>query len=146
MDFEFKKLSDVNIVETINSGSRVLMEDGGEIVKVDASKVGGSGGGTVYLNILEVDEALTNIEAACFADEALTQPLTYEEGKKLFMAGAGAYGVISMGTDTAPATLIPSVFVWGFPLPNVAVGYFLSPSGGPGQILFAFSDSDLGTA
>ena len=40
MDFEFKKLSDVNIVETVNSGSHVLMEDGGEIVKVASNKIG----------------------------------------------------------------------------------------------------------
>lgn len=36
MAYEFKKLSDVNVIEEMNDGLNVLVEDGGEIVKIAA--------------------------------------------------------------------------------------------------------------
>ena len=44
MSYEFKKLSEVTALEEMKEGLNVLVEDGGEIVKVAADKVGGSGG------------------------------------------------------------------------------------------------------
>lgn len=39
MAFEFKKLSDVNVIETMKDGLNVLVEDGGEIVKLAANSM-----------------------------------------------------------------------------------------------------------
>ena len=41
MSYEFKKLSEVTALEEMKEGLNVLVEDGGEIVKVAADKVGG---------------------------------------------------------------------------------------------------------
>lgn len=39
MAFEFKKLSDVNVIEAMKDGLNVLVEDGGEIVKLAANSM-----------------------------------------------------------------------------------------------------------
>jgi hypothetical protein len=39
MAYEFKKLSDVNAIESMKDGLNVLIEDGGEIVKISANSI-----------------------------------------------------------------------------------------------------------
>jgi hypothetical protein len=39
MAYEFKKLSDVNVIESMKDGLNVLVEDGGEIVKISADSI-----------------------------------------------------------------------------------------------------------
>lgn len=39
MAYEFKKLSDVNVIEEMKDGLNVLVEDGGEIVKISANSM-----------------------------------------------------------------------------------------------------------
>ena len=39
MAYEFKKLSDVNVIEEMTEGLNVLVEDGGEIVKISANSM-----------------------------------------------------------------------------------------------------------
>lgn len=45
MAYEFKKLSEVEAIETLSETSNVLIEDGGSIKRVPSSAVGGNSGG-----------------------------------------------------------------------------------------------------
>ena len=46
MSYEFKKLSDVNVIEEVKDDLSVLAVDNGEVVKVAADKIGGGSGGS----------------------------------------------------------------------------------------------------
>lgn len=46
---EFKRLADVDIVETANDTDKVLIEQNGEIKRVPKTEVGGSGGNTLII-------------------------------------------------------------------------------------------------
>ena len=54
MAYEFKKLSDVNVIESTNENAHVLAEQGGEIVRIPASSVGGGlpSGGAPYQQLV----------------------------------------------------------------------------------------------
>lgn len=47
---EFKRLADVEIVETANDTDKVLIEQNGEIKRVPKTEVGGSGGGLLIID------------------------------------------------------------------------------------------------
>lgn len=82
MSYEFKRLSDVESVETISEVTNVLVEDGGVIKKVPSSEVGGgsittfyfvSGSTTLWLNPDDVgtDNGIVTYADALKASEGI---------------------------------------------------------------------------
>lgn len=53
---EFKKLSDVEVVESVSNAANVLIEENGVIKKAPKTQVGGAGGGDKCVNITSTAE------------------------------------------------------------------------------------------
>lgn len=53
---EFKKLSEVDLLETSSDNTTVLVEDGGEIKRVPKKEVGGAGGYVIKLENSYIDD------------------------------------------------------------------------------------------
>jgi hypothetical protein len=115
-NINLRPISELPEVESISDGDKLLLNSNGEAKLIDASKVGGSGGGgTIYVEMIEVDETFDNAAFVCYADAEHTQQLTYEEGKKLLIAGAGVYGYASTGELSANISVNFSMLVWDYP-------------------------------
>lgn len=76
-----------NLPETdaIKEGDKVLVNQDGMAKQLDASKIGGSGGGTIY-GILNLSKDVTIAEV--YTDENHTTQLTYEQAMQMFKGGA----------------------------------------------------------
>lgn len=110
---EFKKLSEVEMLESTSDNTMVLVEDGGEIKRVAKSKVGGAGG---YVATLTMDDLEISM------DDMLVISENYDALYDVLNAGGSAwidYTVINSmapssvsygsGSDT-PSYSYPSVF------------------------------------
>lgn len=95
-NINLRAISELPEVEAISDGYKALLVDAnGMAAQIPANKLGGSGGGTIYLEGIDysVNEngAIEDLACKCYVDEALTSALDYETGKKMLMGGAGAY-------------------------------------------------------
>ena len=87
---EFKKLSEVDLLETSSDNTTVLVEDGGEIKRVPKKEVGGAGGYVVTLtqdSIMETSLSGNYPVAMC--------SINYDEMYDILMAGGSCYVDIS---------------------------------------------------
>lgn len=144
-NINLRPISELPEVESVSEGDKLLLNSNGEAKMIAASKVGGSGGGggTVYLQAVEIAEDLSEGTIMCYADEALTQPIDYETGKKLFMAGAGTYGSITAMGMTAFICWSFSFIMWDVLAPKTGTGMYVTPAGAVGTAMLIFSDSPM---
>lgn len=90
---EFKKLSEVDLLETSSDNTTVLVEDGGEIKRVPKKEVGGAGGYVVTLtqdDIMITDFSNSYPAAMC--------SINYDEMYDVLTAGGSVYIDISVFT------------------------------------------------
>ena len=97
---EFKKLSEVEQVETASDNATVLIEEGGEIKRVAKSEVGGTGGYTMALTNDNYDGTY------CYEN--------YDEMYDILVAGGSAWvdltAVFNNPYDAAEPSISFSVF------------------------------------
>lgn len=85
MSINFKPINEVPMIDEFSEGDTVLVNCGGTAKQIDASKVGGGGGGIVYISSEFSGEM---VYAPAYADSELTTQLTYEQGIALCSGGA----------------------------------------------------------
>ena len=84
MAYEFKRLSEVEVVETAMDTANVLIEEDGVIKRVPKSEVGGSGDVTVFYadnTYLYHDEALTNKVTKAELQSMVGKVVIYSSGR-----------------------------------------------------------------
>ena len=79
---EFKKLSEVEQIETASENATVLIEEEGEIKRVPKKEVGGAGGGAVVLYSVDYEDNYL------FKEAALENKITFSELQELAASGA----------------------------------------------------------
>lgn len=91
---EFKKLSEVDVINTASDNATVLIEEGGEIKRVSKKEVGGAGGYVIRLG----DGTFTAIEYGyeCYEN--------YDELYDILMAG----GSVWIDEENAPEYSAPA--------------------------------------
>lgn len=97
-----------NLPETdaIKEGDKVLVNQDGMAKQLDASKIGGSGGGTIY-GIPTVATSGNIVEV--YADENHTTQLTYEQAMQMFKGGAVIFATLEgISAILAPLAVIPN--------------------------------------
>lgn len=82
----FKPIGEVPEVQALAEGDKLLVNSGGMAKQIDASKVGGSGGGSAPVYV-QLGAELTEPVMA-YKDEAFTQPMTYDEGVAALLGGS----------------------------------------------------------
>lgn len=87
---EFKKLSEVEQIETASDNATVLVEEGGEIKRVPKKEVGGAGG---YVLTLTAD----NFDGTYCTEN-------YDEMYDVLMAGGSAWIDLSVTFQSRPTT------------------------------------------
>lgn len=105
MAINFKPINEVPVVEELAEGDMLLVNSGGAAKQIDASKVGGSGGGTIiYLKDFTPDDSGSNATAAPCKDAEMTQVLSTAE-----LAVAIASGPVVLYADAMgmPAWFTP---------------------------------------
>lgn len=90
MAINFKPINELPEIESVSAGDKLIVNSGGAAKQIDASKVGGSGGGSA--DIIYVDGSGFNPEnqefqAMAYADKEMTIPMTYAQGKAALLAG-----------------------------------------------------------
>lgn len=102
---EFKKLSEVEQIETASDNATVLIEEGGDIKRVPKSAVGGAGVGGYIVTITE-----DNIIDVNLSDPPLVWcSVNYDELYDILMAGGSAWLDISLLTtnqNAAPSAAV----------------------------------------
>lgn len=92
---EFKKLSEVEQVETVSNNATVLIEEGGEIKRVTKDKVGGAGGYTMALTYDNYDGAYCNEN--------------YDNMYDILVAGGNAWIDVTALLNTSYVAAAPSI-------------------------------------
>lgn len=103
MSINFKPINEVPEVESLSEGDKLLVNSNGAAKQIDASKVGGSGGGggVFYAGPGENENGLTFM---VFADKELTKTMTFAEGMAVFESGPV---VISVSFEGTPMFIYP---------------------------------------
>ena len=122
---EFKKLSEVEQIETASDNATVLVEEGGEIKRVPKKEVGGAGGYVIKL----ANSYLDNNGMFCF-DES------YDELYDVLMAGGSVWvdytGAPEAASPVSTLASLPSGFHaatnYG-PINCPVIGYMLTDVG-----------------
>lgn len=105
MAINFKPINEVPTIEALSDGDTLLVNSGGTAKQIDASLVGGSGGGTV-IYIKDYTEGTDMVTGSPCKDAELTQVMTTEELLAAFAAGPV---VLSVTMDSIPAWMHPCV-------------------------------------
>ena len=86
---EFKKLSEVELLETASDNATVLVEEGGEIKRVAKSEVGGAGIKTAIIKSSDYDNAIAGLSTAITVVEVTHSCLnmTFEEAYQTMASG-----------------------------------------------------------
>lgn len=93
MATEFKKLSEVTLLDTAAENTTVLVEDGGEIKRVPKKEVGGAGG-----YVIKLENSFINDAGEFQIDES------YDELYDVLMAG----GSVWVDNTNAPEAVAPT--------------------------------------
>lgn len=92
---EFKKLSEVEQIESVSDNATVLVEDGGEIKRVSKSAVGGAGG-----YVIKLSESYINYDSLYTINE------NYDELYDVLMAGGSVWiDYVDAPENAAPTAL-----------------------------------------
>lgn len=106
MATEFKKLSEVEQIETASDNATVLVEEGGEIKRVPKKEVGGAGIKTAIIKDSNYDNMLAGVQTADSA-EVITYRctnMTFEEAYQT-MASGEPLNVVGMFAIDGPMNL-----------------------------------------
>lgn len=148
MSVNIKPINEVSVVEEVAEGDKILLNRGGVAAQIDASKVGGSGGGAaggaVYVDLTsalngESSEALVQ----AFVDIEMTTPMDYATGKNILLgAGKLAQDFSAIAVPGAVAYVVPAAII------DVAESKGMQAQvqmgSDPAMLTILFSDSLLG--
>ena len=113
---EFKKLSEVEQIETASDNATVLVEEGGEIKRVPKKEVGGAGIAMAIIKDSGYDNTLAGLQTMATDAPAYTYEcinMTFEEAYQT-MAGGEPLSIFGMLTfDGAPLNLYGSAIFAG---------------------------------
>ena len=104
---EFKKLSEVEQIETASDNATVLVEEGGEIKRVPKKEVGGAGIAMAIIKDSGYDNTLAGLQTMDSDAPAYTYEcikMTFEEAYQT-MTGGEPLSIFGMLTDRAPLNL-----------------------------------------
>ena len=106
MSFNFKPINEVPEIDAVSDGDKLLVNSNGAAKQIDAKKIGGSGGGTIY-GILTVGTS-GNI-VVVYADENHNTQLTYEQAMQMLKGGAVIFSTLEgASVIVTPLAVIPS--------------------------------------
>lgn len=134
MATEFKKLSEVAVLEEASETAHVLIEENGEIYRVPKTAVGGGNVGGIKTAIIR-DSKYLNVIAGVSTMASHTPAVTYECINMTFeeayetMANGEPLNVVGMLTDREPANILGMVFFGGtaeFGVPCIVVLFRLT--------------------
>lgn len=137
---EFKKLSEVELLETSSETANVLIEEDGEIKRVPKSAVGGAGGGlpTVIIKDSMYDNAIAGVMATPAAAPEVEYAcinMTFEDAYQTMSMGEPLNVILMLGNTDAP-TCISGGLMLGtgfFGMPCIIIGeavtLFWTPDG-----------------
>ena len=94
---EFKKLSEVEMLESTSDNTTVLVEEGGEIKRVAKSKVGGAGGYVVTVTMNDLEMSM---------DDMLFVSENYDALYDVLNAGGSAWVDLSILNNMAPSSVM----------------------------------------
>lgn len=116
---EFKKLSEVEQIETASDNATVLVEEGGEIKRVPKKEVGGAGGYYLTLTYSNCEISDENPEILCNEN--------YDKLYDVLIAGGTAW--FDFGQFMGLGTIKPLVAAASFlPIPTNRVGWMCQVS------------------
>lgn len=107
---EFKKLSEVEQIETASDNATVLVEEGGEIKRISKKEVGGAGGYIVMLTINDLENPVVGW------DSGPVISANYDELYDVLCAGGSAwidYTVMNNVTEPSVSE-VPNVYPRNF--------------------------------
>lgn len=131
MATEFKKLSEVTMLEEASETAHVLIEENGEIYRVPKTAVGGGNVGGIKTAIIR-DSRYLNAIAGLSTMESAAPAVTYECINMTFeeayetMAKGEPLNVVGMLMDRGPANILGMVFFIGtaeFGVPCIVVAF-----------------------
>lgn len=143
MAINFKPINELPEIESVSAGDKLIVNSGGAAKQIDASKVGGSGGGSA--DIIYVDGSGFNLEsqefhAMAYADKDMTTPMTYAQGKAALLAGNA---IMMTGSGEEGETYMCPLMVQAVDDAKIAVAIcFLISS--TFSLVFMFSDTSEG--
>ena len=101
MSYEFKKLSEVQAMDVVPEGAKVLAEVNGEIRRVPAAtgEGGGTGGGAQLIVTLTEDEKSFSLTERIYSADKTREEILYaiNEGKIVYLS---AKYLVNIGTET----------------------------------------------
>lgn len=134
MAFEFKRLADVEQLDSVPDGANALVEINGNVKRVPGSGLGGGGIKTAVIKSSDYDNTLAGLQAAAAPPPVVTYTcvnMTFEEAYQTMAAGE-PLGVVFMLTGEGGSANIPgfSSFVGTaiFGIPCIAVASVDNPS------------------
>lgn len=149
---EFKKLSEVEMLESTSDSTTVLVEDGGEIKRVAKSKVGGAGG---YIATVTMDDLEMSMGDMIFISE------NYDALYDVLNAGGSAWIDMSILNNMAPTSVMsgsgsdtpsysyPSVYgkelclIFNWVITDVGLMCGIMYHGTPGAVMFPNGSHNL---
>lgn len=102
MSYEFKKISDVDVIESISDNTNVLVEENGAIVKIAANNMN-IGGGNSNENGNTVAPVIFSVSGRIFKDG---QPATVNQVVEAYFAGNMYAKDISSGAPSFPQKVL----------------------------------------
>lgn len=90
MSFNFKPINEVPEIDAVSDGDKLLVNSNGAAKQIDANKIGGSGGGTIYGKLTTATGNIVEV----YADEDHNTQLAYEQAKQMFKGGAVIFGTL----------------------------------------------------
>lgn len=97
---EFKKLSEVEKIESTSDNATVLVEDGGEIKRVPKSELGGAGTATAIIKDSGYDNAIARLQTMTSMDVVTYEciNMTFEEAYQTMASGEplSVYGMLTL--------------------------------------------------
>lgn len=113
---EFKKLSEVEQIESASDNATVLIEEGGEIKRVPKKEVGGGGAiKTVIIKSSDYDNAIAGVQTMASAEPEITYEcinMTFEEAYQTMANGEplGVVGMLALNVAPVCTTLALTTF------------------------------------
>lgn len=142
MAYEFKKLGEVEALESVPEGANALIETNGEIKRVPGSNLGGGGGIKTAILVMDAESMEAETQTATCSN------MTYDEAKATLAAGEPLNAILTISmsgmSQCASATAIVYASAEASGLATEVVGLMFAPEGE--QMAFYWTADGISTA
>lgn len=156
---EFKKLSEVDKVETASENASVLIEDGGEIKRAPKSEVGGRGGSVAVITTSAYDDYIAGVSrTASLAITYSCKNMTFKEAKSALLNGESLdiklYDSANMPTPFASSgtqrtmtgsAAVPLVIAYNADIDGIIIVMFKTASDDTGDFILYWTVDGIST-